>query len=425
MNMRQTTIAMAALAVAFSTVSAQQQYTLEQCVDKALASNISLRNADNSVRMAQEQRKEAFTKYFPTVSASGTGFLANEELVQIDLGGMGISMVKNGLMGSVTAMQPVFAGGQIVNGNRLAKVGEEASRLQRGLTENDVRLNVETYYYQVVMLKEKLVTLAQLEAQLGKLGDDAEAAVSAGVRNRNDLLQVQLRQNEVLTTRIQVQNALSLSRSLLAQAMGLGTDSADVSLTVGSEMPASPGQLYVSPEAAVTSTREYQLLDKQVEAERLNYRIETGKNMPTVAVGGGYLYNDLMDKSANKLVGMVSVSVPLSGWWGGSHAMKRQKMKWQNAENSRQNQSEMLVIRIRKAWNDVTDAYKQLDIARQSIDQSTENLRLNTNYYKAGTSAMSDLLDAQTLFQQARDKYVEAYTQYEVRKREYLQATGR
>ena len=30
----------------------------------------------------------------------------------------------------------------------------------------------------------------------------------------------------------------------------------------------------------------------------------------------------------------------------------------------------------------------------------------------------------QTLYQQSRDKYVEVYTQYEVKKREYLQVTG-
>ena len=38
---------------------------------------------------------------------------------------------------------------------------------------------------------------------------------------------------------------------------------------------------------------------------------------------------------------------------------------------------------------------------------------------------MSDLLKAQTLFQQSRDNYVESYAQYEIKKREYLQATGR
>lgn len=73
----------------------------------------------------------------------------------------------------------------------------------------------------------------------------------------------------------------------------------------------------------------------------------------------------------------------------------------------------------------MNEAYEQIKIARLSIDQATENLRLNTGYYKSGTCTMSDLLDAQTLFQQSCDKYVESYTNYELKKREYLQVTGR
>ena len=73
----------------------------------------------------------------------------------------------------------------------------------------------------------------------------------------------------------------------------------------------------------------------------------------------------------------------------------------------------------------MNDAYKQVAIAQESITQSEENLLLNTDFYQAGTATISALLDAQTLYQQSRDKYVESFTNYEVKKREYLQATGR
>ena len=96
-----------------------------------------------------------------------------------------------------------------------------------------------------------------------------------------------------------------------------------------------------------------------------------------------------------------------------------------NAENQLADNSELLVIAMQKAWTDLQDAYKQILIARTSIEQSTENLRLNKDYYYAGTSTMSDLLDAQTLFQQSRDKYVETYAQFQIKTVEYLQTTGR
>ena len=408
---------------AFSQTSAAHQYTLSECLDEAVKNNLQLRTADRQIQMSQEQRKQAFTGYFPTVSATGGGFISNKGLLQMDLGAVSMSLAKNGLATGVTAMQPLFAGGQIVNGNKLARVGEESSRLQRQLTENEVRLNVETYFWQIVMLKEKLVTLDALDKQLAAVLHDAQVAVDAGLRNRNDLLQVQLRKNEQRTSRIQVENNLTVCRDLLAQVMGHIGETVEIHASIAS--PEDPQQYYQPAESAVQQTNEYQLLDKQIEANRLQYKMALGKNLPTVAVGGGYLYNNIMDKSQTNLVGMFTVSVPLSGWWGGSHDMKRQRLQVENAVTDKQRQSELLVIRIHKAWNDLSDAYRQLAIARESIAQSEENLRLNTDYYEAGTSSVSDVLDAQTLYQQSRDQYVESITNYEVKKREYLQATGR
>ena len=67
---------------------------------------------------------------------------------------------------------------------------------------------------------------------------------------------------------------------------------------------------------------------------------------------------------------------------------------------------------MQKAWNDVEEARQQLVISRRSIEQAEENLRLNRNYYKAGTSTMSNLLEAQLLYQQARDKHTDAQADY-------------
>ena len=79
---------------------------------------------------------------------------------------------------------------------------------------------------------------------------------------------------------------------------------------------------------------------------------------------------------------------------------------------------------MQNAWNNVEEAYQQLQIARRSIEQAEENLRLNRDYYKAGTSRMSDLLEAQLLYQQSLDKRVDAYADYQNKLLEYRQATG-
>ena len=412
--------------LSLAAASAQRTFTLDECLEQALSNNVRMRNAENEIRMAEHDRKNAFTRYFPSVSASGGGFIANKGLMELNMGpDMSMSMMKDGVVGGVSATLPLFAGGQIVNGNKLAKVSEEVSRTRYRLSENEVRLTTENYYWQVVTLKEKLRTLEVVEARLDTLTRDVEAAVQAGVTTRNDLLQVQLRQNEIKSNRLNVENALALSRELLAQYMGMGLDSVDVAYAMEGRLPEEPAGLFLSPESALPRTGEYDLLRQNLEATRLQKKIAVGKNLPTVAIGGGYYYDDLLDVGMDFWVGFATVSVPLSGWWGGSHDIKKQKLQVKNAENQLNDQSEMLMIRMRQSWNDLNDAYKQVGIALTSIDQATENLRMQSDYYAAGTCTMSDLLDAQTLFQQSRDKYVEAYAQYEVKKREYLQATGR
>ena len=405
---------------------AQHVYTLDECLEMAMQNNVRIKNADNDVAAAEQQQKSAFTHYFPTVSASGLGFMADKGLLQMEMApGTEFSLLKNGVAGGVTASLPLFAGGQIVYGNRLAKVNVEASRLRRSLSADEVRLTVERYFWQVVMLKEKLRTIRTVQEQLWQIYQDVETAVEAGVTNRNDLLQVGLRRNETRSSGISVENALQVSRNLLAQYIGATTDSIDVDVRMDGGLPALPDFLYQSPETSLVGLAEYHLLEKNVEANRLQYKVSVGKNLPTVAVGGGYMYDNLMEKDHSFWIGGVTVSIPLTKWWSGSHDMKRQKLQVRNAENQLKDQSELLLIRMQNTWNALTDARKQVEIAVESIAQATENLRLQTDYYQAGTCTMSDLLEAQSLYQQSRDKYVESYAGYEIKKREYLQATGR
>lgn len=203
----------------------------------------------------------------------------------MNMEGQRVSMMKNGLIGGVTASLPVFTGGQIVYGNKLAKVNEEVSRLKHRQSENEVRLTVEQYFWQVVMLKEKLRTLSTVQEQLKEIHKDVDAAVAAGVTDRNDLLQVQLRKNEIQSSYISVENALNVSRNLLGQYIGHMADSIDVAVTMDGSLPNRPDELYQSPEASLASTSEYHLLGKQVDVSHLKYKMTVGKNLPTVAIG--------------------------------------------------------------------------------------------------------------------------------------------
>lgn len=404
--------------------SAQQAYSLAQCKKLALENNARMKNARLEVSSAQQTKEEAFTNFFPSLSASALGYNANQPLVEANLGGMPLALLKNGIVGDITVTQPLFAGGQIVNGNKLAQLGVEVSRFKQEQSTKEVLLTTEVYYWQIISLNEKLKTLAIVEQLVNSLYKDVDAAVKAGVKNRNDLLQVQLRKNSVASDRLQLENGLKLSRMLLGQYVGIKADSLSIE-PISFDEPASPERLRTDHGAALLSTPEYQLLAKNVEANRLQQKITVGKYLPTVGIGASYMYDDLMDKDNTTAMVFAKVSVPLSDWWGGSHAIKKQKFQTMMAQNEQRNNSDLLLIQMQKLWNDVEESYKQVKLAEESVVTATENVRLNTNYYQAGTTTLSDLLDSQLLLQQSRNQHTDAYTQYLIKQTQYLQATGR
>jgi outer membrane protein TolC len=407
-------------------IASTRNLTIDECRTYAIENNIKLQNAKTSIEAATETSKEAFTNYFPQISGSAFGYNANKGLLQMDMGpDMSMSLLKNGILAGVTLTQPVFAGGQIVNGNKLAKVGVKVSELQLEQTENEVMLNVEKYYWQVVTLKEKKNTLAIIDEMLVSLCHDAEVAVNAGIRTRNDLLQVQLKRNDVQSAMLNLDNGLALSKMVLAQYMGMTGTDIDVVVTDSIDVvPDFPQYLLVDHQQALLNTPEYRLLEQNVKATELQKKMEVGKNLPTVGVGAGYMYDNLMDKDHPFGVAFVSVSVPISGWWGGSHAIKQRKAQTVIAQQNRDDASDLLQINMQHLWDDVKDSYQQILIAHNSIEQSTENLRLNRDHYNAGMITMSDLLEAQSLFQQSRDNLIDVYSQFKIKTLEYKQATA-
>lgn len=445
MNINRFSFILVLCLVSCNFIAAQDALSLQQLKDSALHNNIAIRTGHLNIEAAREQHREAFTNYFPSVSGTALWFNANKSMAKMDINPsefitpelgaalaqslpaealmalsspMTMNMMKNGTIAGVEAILPLFTGGQIINGNKLARIGEDVSQLQLKLSEKEVEAQTEQYYWQLVSMAEKQRTLDAVEALLKDLAKDAETAVEAGVALRNDLLQVQLRQNEVESQRLKLNNGQALLRLIIAQYCGLKND-------FRIEQPS----MTTAPSVETTSTGvatlpEYQLLQKTVEAANLQHKMERGKLLPSLAVGAGYNFHNLLDN--NRAFGMVfaTASVPITDWWGGSHALKRKKLEQQKAQEQLNDNAQLLEIRIQKTLNDVVEAQSQLVLAQRSIEQANENLRIHRDTYHAGTSTMSDLLEAQLLYQQACDKHTDAFIALQTAQLAYKQATG-
>ena len=424
-----------------------QTYTLQQLKDSAVQHNASRRAATYDLEIARQQRKEAFTKFFPNISATGFWFNTSDGMAKMEINPseyipsnimpvlqrvlpmdmlvtlsnpVGLSLMKKGTLAAVTALQPIFAGGQIVNGNKLARIGEEVSLLQLQMAENEIDKKTEEYYWQIVTLTEKMKTIHAVESLLNSICKDVDVAVRAGVALHNDLLQVKLRMNDIEGQRLKLENAVGILKLTLSQHCRLKTSTFEVKAPEAGHLTLPPAVDGLQVEALP----EYQLLQKQVDATNLQKKMAIGQHLPSVAVGASYNYHNLLDSDHTTGMIFATISIPISNWWGGAHEIKRKKLEQQKAIEQLENNAQMLKIRMQKAWNDVYEAYQQMEIAQKGIEQAEENLRQNQNFYKAGTAKMSDLLEAQMLFQQACDHHTDAFANYQNKLLEYKQAIG-
>jgi len=297
----------------FFIIPVKAQYSLDSCKKMAILNNARVKNALLEVDAAGQTKKAAFTKYFPEISATGSAFKSNESFVDMDLNDVDLNvtfedqrlndilqtlyynygdylpdatinaqMMDKGIVGGVTAVQPVFAGGRIVKGNQLAQLGVEAAHYKCNMAEDEVLLKTEESYWLIISLKEKLKTVASAEKLLDTLYKDVSGALESGIIIQNDLLKVKLKQNELGSNRLKLENGITLATMGLCQYIGLSSQDQiqlSDSINFSKDIPA-PWPYKTNHIEAVKNRNEYKLLDLSVESERLKKQMLVGETRP-------------------------------------------------------------------------------------------------------------------------------------------------
>lgn len=430
-------------------LSAQKILTLDESKQLAVKNNVLTKNSRLEIEAASQTKKEAFTKYFPNISATALTFRSQKAQIEMStpggnlpvydgnpvnlltptqfayMPGSTMGLLKKGTLGFISISQPIFAGGRILNGNNLASLGEEVSRYKYNLSRDEALLKTEEQYWQIVQINEKIITINKYKELLLNLINQVEDGYKSGIITKNDVLKVRLKYSDVMLNKSKLENGKKIATMAFCQFIGVNYDS---TLIFGNELEKIevPQSCFVDHSAALQKRNEFILLQKSVEAEELQTKMKLGEYLPQVSVSLSGVY-DKFDEAEGRTYGMVSglVNVPISNWWEASHSLSERSIREEMAKNEFKNKSELLVVQMEKAWQDLTDAYKQITLSKESKAQAEENLKVNQDSYKNGLSNTSDLLEAQAMLQQANDQLTDAYTQYKLKYSTYLTVTGR
>lgn len=435
--------------------------TIDECRQLAYSRSAQMQNASLDIEAAKFQREEARAEYFPRVSVAAFGFYALDPMLEIgveDLFGksdltaklqdalnkispeLGINPIyrtlQRGAVASLSLMQPVFAGGRIVAGNKLAVLGVEAASLQYNINKRMSDEQIDQLYWQVVALQEKQNTLYVVENMLDTIYRDVLSAHEAGIAGSTDLMQVELKRSELRVGMLQLENGIRLAKMNILNGIGMeysyisrdGTDlpfidSIYFSANFDKLMP--PEECYVPEEDVALSQDEMKLLDLSVRAKQLERRMILGEALPQVAVGANYGYSYMFDKNNWNGAIFAMVQIPLSDWGKNARKLQRYDRMIKKTENDKIYLSEQILLQVRQLWLNLNTAWQQMLVIEQSMSVAESVFNQTNSYYRAGMASVSELLQTQSALQQAREAYITQKLDYAKALNSYLYRTGK
>ena len=419
--------------------------SVQNCIDMALENNIELKNSQLEIEKARATKKEARAEYFPTISAQALAFDALNPMITFDIedidnaqlrqilytlyaeygANMGLdkeySFVQNGVMLNAMVTEPIYAGGRIRNGNKLAKLGLEAAETQARIKDDEVCLRTETLYWQIVALQEKLATLDQLDRLLDTLDKDLSGAIEAGLAMPTDQYKLKVKKNESQLNRKKVNDGITLLKMALAQYIGTNWETMMLIDTLG--METEPSIYYRLSSEAVFIRNESHLLDLSLEAEHLKKKMTLGAALPSLIIGGSASYHTILDNSKPNAMVFAVLQVPITDWHKTLFKLKKHDLDTEMAENTRRDLSKKMEMQTEQAWFNLEQSWLRISMAQTALNDAKANLKITEDYYEAGLVALSDVLEAQTLLKQSRDELTDSRVEYRINLVTYRQLT--
>lgn len=425
-----------------------QDLSLEECLRMASENDPYLCNARLDTRASQLRKQEAFCEFFPSASVNAIGFHALNPLLRIGVRDvLGNSDAALGIVDYVNTVapmyginpvyetlqfgygatlgitQPVFAGGRIVNGNRLAGLGIEAARVQESLQEKNTALEVEKKYWQLVSLQEKSVTLDQALQMLDTLSGDLSSLSAAGIVTDSEVQQLRLRQGELRKERLRLKGGLRLAKMDLFNSIGLDysyTLIDDIRVVSLPERLDPPQTYFIPEEQQAAATGEAQLLELQLKAKELEKKMILGEALPSLGIGASAGYGHYIgDGSFNGIV-FAMLKLPLSDWGKTSRKLQRQDTEILKVANEKKYLDAQLVLRSRQRWLELELAWEQMLLSEENLAYAEDELSRCQGSFEAGLVTLSELMQAQTTLRQAQDSLIDDRIAYKTAIAEYL-----
>lgn len=413
------------LLIVLSTLAlSAETFTLQECIDRSLKESEKIKALQESEEAAKSGKNGAVFSFLPTATLdvalnwmpkyNPEGYTAGVDPTTGQPITKPFPETQRTL--GITVVQPITPLWSVSYGYKSLETAEDVAKIQRELSEDQLKLEVMNLFYNYQLLGETMEILNETKEQLQKYYEQAKNFYDAGVVDKRSVLKIEIEMAKLEQQMQTVKGNTNLIKKNMAILINAPMDSFELEKTEVSEKNLSADNSRLE-KIMLDNRLEYKLMEKSESVYEYSEMMAAQPLIPTLAFVAGYKKN--WDAGTTQPEDTVFLGGQLSwniGFDWGKTAFDIKQSKHKKVQTRLENAAtkKQLSLQLTQLENDVEIKAIAIEISKREIESAEENLRIEEDKYKAKMTTETDLLNASVSLRSAKLGLLTALYEHEV-----------
>jgi outer membrane protein len=292
---------------------------------------------------------------------------------------------------------------------------KDAAGHQLERTDQEIIFRVVDSYYGMLLARKQLEVAEQSMKTAQAILDRSKDRFESGVVVESDYLSAQVRLATRRQELIRAQNNMAMAQAQLSTSMGLSAETAVDPVEVLAEKNLPATSLDDLEKQAVDRRPDLNRVRSEEAAQQQSVSIAKSSFGPRVNAFGGWEADNptlLAGGGGNSWLAGIEVQFDLFEGGAKRAQLSHERALEEKVSAVKEMATDAIRLEVRRAYYDLDAARQQVDVARATIAEAQESLRINQDRYDSGLSTITDLLAAEEAARRCQTDYWEALYRY-------------
>lgn len=410
------------------------RFSLPEIIQYALAHNPTVRIGEKEIQAEKYNIDSAWARRMPKIdfNSSATSFRYPTPVMPIVIpssptAGFDVPEFKKTLYDiGATVTLPVFTGGRLMRGVRVAELRKAIAEDTLRLTRQELTFNLVSVFYKIVQLEKLREANNATVRQLERHKENVELFLKTGTVAQLDLLKIDVELSHAIEGRLKIKNNIESAYELLKTLMGMADTMKEIK--IHDKEAVSTGKtlsILGELEKAYGRRPDYRAVEKKRKIMEERVKIAQGRRLPEIAAGGEYMGRSGPDNhfKENWYAG-VKMTVPVFDGGLIAAEINKERMELEKVKEEERFLRLTISREVKDAVLAIENAKERILVTEKSILSAREAVRVENLKFETGAGATTDVIDAQAALLRAESEYYQAICDRETALAFLKKATG-